>query len=118
MGGEAKPLRHHPALRGIGKKQLILIGGVVAFFVIAPLTGMGSTQDGDINDDFSLGDHSHGRGHRHKHAHHHHNDTTGRQRHRWPGGRLRSSRQWCHARCDDRNAHLGCCPSGPGHPNV
>ena len=45
MGGEAKPLRHHPALRGIGKKQLILICGVVAFFVIAPLTGMGSTQD-------------------------------------------------------------------------
>ena len=71
MGGEAKPLRHHPALRGIGKKQLILIGGVVAFFVIAPLTGMGSTQDGDINDDFSLGDH------RHRHEHHHSWDAGG-----------------------------------------
>ena len=77
MGGEAKPLRHHPALRGIGKKQLILIGGVVAFFVIAPLTGMGSTQDGDINDDFSLGDHRHGRGHRHQHEHHHAWDAGG-----------------------------------------
>ena len=52
-------------------KQLILIGGVVAFFVIAPLTGMGSTQDGDINDDFSLGDH------RHRHEHHHSWDAGG-----------------------------------------
>ena len=36
MGGEAKPLRHHPALRRLGKRHLAtLLGGVVALVVLA-----------------------------------------------------------------------------------